>query len=84
MNYDLQWHPTVQKFLRKLPRDIAQRIVSKAKELQEEPFRYLDHFAGEDCYKFRVGDYRFLVDVDQTKMLVFIRFGGHRKNVYKN
>ena len=83
MSYSLEWHPNVRKFLRKLPKDESERIVLKAKELENEPFHYLEHYEGSDYYKFRVGDYRLLVDVDHQKKVIFIRVIGHRKNIYK-
>ena len=82
MSYFIDWHPNVRKFLQKLPKEISARIVLKARDLREEPFRYLEHYEG-DYYKFRVGDYRALVDIDQQKKIVRIRYLDHRKKIYK-
>jgi len=84
MSYSVDWHPNVRKFLRKLPRDLSKRIVYKVKEIRSDPFHYLEHFEGKDYYKFRVGDYRLLIDVDIKNKILFVRVLGHRKNVYKN
>ena len=82
MSYSLDWHPNVRKFLQKLPKEIAERIVLKARDLKEEPFRYLEHYEG-DYYKLRIGDYRALIDVDPYKKIVLIRYLDHRKKIYK-
>lgn len=82
MSYFIDWHPNVRKLLRKLPKELSARIVLKARDLREEPFRYLEHYEG-DYYKFRVGDYRALVDVDQQNKRVLIRYLDHRKRIYK-
>ncbi len=51
--------------------------------MKEEPFRFLEHFEGEDHYKFRVGDYRALVDVDFKNKILIVRALDHRKKIYK-
>ncbi len=81
--FSVRWHPKVRKFLRKLPKGTAARIVLKSRDLMDNPFHYLEHFEGEGCYKFRVGDYQMLVDVDNDKKELFVRVIGHRKNIYK-
>ena len=62
--------------------------LNKDKERQrverENPLDYLTPLKGDwvPFYKFRVGDYRLIIDVENlTLTLVFICVG-HRKNVY--
>ena len=84
MSYSIEWHQKVRKFLRKLPKDIAARIVLKIREIKEESFHYLDHIVDKDYYKLRVGDYRVLIDIDFERKIIFVRVIDHRKNIYKN
>ena len=83
MSYSVEWHPKVRKFLHKLPKDISERIVLKVKELQEDPFRYLEHYEGKNYYKLRVGDYRMLIDIDFNNKVLFIRVIDHRSRIYE-
>lgn len=83
MTFDIGWQPSARKFLRKLPFDIAKRIVKKLKQLEENPFRYLEHYEG-DGYKFRTGDYRALIDVDTENRILVIRVLDKRGRIYKN
>ena len=83
MNYSAEWHPKARKFLRKLPADVSQRIIIKIREVQENPFRYLEHYEGADHYKLRIGDYRLLVDVDIKNKVLLVQVIGHRGNIYK-
>ena len=83
MSYSVEWHPKVRKFLRKLPEDIAERIVLKVKEVQEDPFHYLEHYEGKDYYKLRVGDYRMLIDVDFKNKVLFVQVIDHRSRIYE-
>ena len=82
MSYSVEWHPKVRKFLLKLPKEVSQRIILKVNEAQEDPFRYLEHYEGNDYYKLRIGDYRLLVDVDFQNRILFVQVIGHRRNVY--
>ena len=71
-----------QKVLKKLSNDISARIVLKVKEVQEDPFRYLEHYEGKDYYKLRVGDYRLLTDVDFKNKVLLVQVIGHRGRIY--
>lgn len=83
MNYEIKLHPKVHKFLIKLEKEHSERIRQRLKLLKKDPFRYLEHYEGENCYKFRAGNYRALVDVEQTRKIVFIRVLDHRSKIYK-
>ncbi|MDO8661087.1 MAG: type II toxin-antitoxin system RelE/ParE family toxin [Candidatus Woesearchaeota archaeon] len=70
------------KFLRKQDKHIQERIKTALQKLVE-PFDVVEHFEGEDYYKFRIGDYRALVDVDIHKRVVWIRVLDIRSRIYK-
>nr|MBI4156560.1 type II toxin-antitoxin system RelE/ParE family toxin [Candidatus Woesearchaeota archaeon] len=81
--YEVKLHPNVVRFLKKCETQLKERIKSKLEQVKEDPFRYLEHYEGQDFYKLRIGDYRALVDVDQKREILFIRHLDHRKNIYK-
>lgn len=70
-----------------LPTDIRRRILEKLKfySLQENPLKFADklkdHKFGE--YRFRIGDYRILFDINTKDQVIIILKVGHRKDVYK-
>jgi len=74
----------VQDFLYKLDKSISERIKKRLLLLKcENPFHYLEHYERENCYKFRIGDYRALVDVDISRKIIFIRVLDSRGRIYK-
>ncbi len=81
MSYEIKLDQKVDKFLDKLPKDIALRIINKFKQLRENPFRYLKHFEGKNIYKLRIGDYRALIDIE--KMVLRVRILDKRGRIYK-
>ena len=50
--------------------------------LLSERARDLSKLTGENTYKFRVGDYRVIVDWDQGADTVYVLTLGHRRNIY--
>ncbi|MBS3159919.1 type II toxin-antitoxin system RelE/ParE family toxin [Candidatus Woesearchaeota archaeon] len=83
MTYKIKLHPEVHKFIEKLDQNIAERIRKRLKLLENEPFRYLEHYESQTFFKFRIGEYRALIDVDTMRFTIFIRVLDHRSKIYK-
>ncbi len=82
MVYEVIWHPKAAKYVERLPKDIAKRILKKLDEVAENPFVYLEHFEGEG-YKLRIGDYRALIDADLQEKILRIRVFDKRGRIYE-
>ncbi len=73
-----------QFFLKKSDPQLAERLRKGLHKLKcENPFHYLEHFEGKDYYKFRIGDYRALIDVEFGRKLLKIQILDHRSVIYK-
>ena len=83
MAYEVVWHPKALKELRKLPRDVALRLIGKARELREYPAKGSRPLTGSRFRSLRAGEYRAIIDVDHEDRTVNILLIGHRKHVYK-
>jgi len=83
MTFVVRWSKQAERFLAKLPREIAQRIINKVNSIKNNPYHFLEHYEGADFYKLRIGAYRLLVDVDVTGNVISVRVLGHRRNVYQ-
>ncbi|MBI4144332.1 type II toxin-antitoxin system RelE/ParE family toxin [Candidatus Woesearchaeota archaeon] len=81
MTYEIIWHPVAAKNLESLPHHDATRVLKKFDELSENPFRFLEHFEGGG-YKFRVGNYRAIIDVDFERKLLKVRVFDKRERIY--
>lgn len=82
MSYKIIWHPKSAKYVEKLPLHIAKRILEKFEELSTDPFRFIEHFEGDE-YKFRIGEYRALLDIDFKNKIVKVRVFDKRGRVYE-
>ncbi len=76
--------PDVQNFLDKQDRQIVSRLRKGLEKLKtDNPFHYLEHFESQDYYKYRIGDYRALIDIDFQNKTLKIQVLDHRSVIYK-
>lgn len=73
------------KDFKKLERQIQVKIDEKIKfySLQENPLRFAEKLKNAKIgeYRFRIGDYRAIFDVENNKIIILKV--GHRKDIYK-
>lgn len=87
MAYLLIISPEAERQLRRLDRQIARRLVDKLGLLaaNAEDARHLalsGSFAG--LYRYRVGDYRAIYELDHQTGRLVVKEVGHRRDVYKS
>ena len=74
MKWTVYTSTSVDRFLRKLDPQLADRIVAKMETLYDGPFPfgYKKLAGGSNAYRIRVGDYRILYEVDQRSSTIRI------------
>lgn len=73
----------IRKFLHKLPLSESKRIVDKLESILDDPRRTAERCEGYPWYHQRVGDYRAIIDIDDTESILEVLKIGPRKNIYK-
>ena len=63
MTWTAIWSKTAKTCLNKLPREDQSRILLKVRDVEKEPFAYLEKIAGTRLFRFRAGSYRIMVSV---------------------
>lgn len=81
--YSIIFEKTALDFLNKLDVNLKNRIWNKLQQCKENPFHFLEHLEEIEGYKLRVGDYRLIIDVDQSQKIIKVIKIGHRKNIYE-
>mgnify|MGYP001600322242 FL=1 len=72
--WEVYLSPIVSKFLRKTNQNIRIRLEKSLKKLNcENPFQYLEHFESKDYYKYRIGEYRALIDLDFENKIIKVQ-----------
>ncbi|HWC91176.1 MAG TPA: type II toxin-antitoxin system RelE/ParE family toxin [Pirellulales bacterium] len=82
--YAVEFLPSADKALGRLPLATQRRIVRAAELLADDPrpAGALKLTAGENVWRIRVGDYRVLYEIHDKRLLVLVIRIGHRKDIY--
>ena len=84
--YNIELANLAKKFLKKCERDMRNRLMSKLKELANNPFpQDSKRIIGrkERTFRIRVGAYRILYMVFQERSLIFVVDVDKRSRVYQ-
>jgi len=76
---DIQYNKQAKKYLAKLPRNTAKRIIDAINQLPDGDV--VEMSGGNNAYRLRVGGFRILFDMNT---IVYIRRVAPRGQVYKN
>ncbi|MFL5994289.1 MAG: type II toxin-antitoxin system RelE family toxin [Streptomyces sp.] len=81
--YRAVFRAEAQAELRKVPRDMALRILAKLTELESDPtgFNTTALVSQPDRRRLRVGDYRVIYTIDNGELVVWVVHVGHRSTV---
>lgn len=84
MPYQLTIDARVRKQLPKLPKHIQNRFQKEVDQISDNPYngKPLKYILKEH-YSWRVGDYRIIYKINEDEESVFIKFIGHRKDIYE-
>ena len=81
--YELVYSQSALKTLEKLEKKDKERIIVALERLRIRPESCdIKKLIGIHGFRFRVGDYRIIFDMDKNKLLILILKIGHRKNIY--
>lgn len=89
MSYQVTIEKTALKDLKKLDKQAAVRILKFLHErvaVLDDPRAIGEALTGSrlgDLWKYRVGDYRLICDIQDGKLIVLVLRVGHRREVYK-
>ncbi|MET9348802.1 type II toxin-antitoxin system RelE family toxin [Streptomyces termitum] len=83
--YRTVFRPKAQAGLRKIPRDMALRILAKLTELETDPlgFSTTALVSQPERRRLRVGDHRVVYTIDNGELAVWAVHVGHRSTVHE-
>ncbi|HPD75608.1 MAG TPA: type II toxin-antitoxin system RelE/ParE family toxin [Methanoregulaceae archaeon] len=84
-SYSLNIKKSVEKDLRKIPKDFLPAIFEQIEQLAVDPLPHGSHklASAENLYRIRVGDYRVIYQVLQDPREVTVIFIRHRSSAYR-
>ena len=84
IKYQIEFKPTAQQSLEKLPKKIQKRIQGVITVLESNPLPpKAEKLTGRDAYRIRVSDYRIIYSIENNVLLVLVVSVGHRREVYR-
>ena len=81
--YEILFTDKAYRQLKKLDEDTQDRIFTALDRIKIRPESYVRKLVGDPGYRFHVGDYRLILDIDKGKLIVLVLKIGHRKKIYK-
>lgn len=83
--YNIEIAPAAERAIKRLPGDTQKRIIRAIVKLDVNPrpsgVRKLQ--GANDLYRYRVGDYRIVYQIQDEKLVVLVVRVAHRREVYR-
>jgi mRNA interferase RelE/StbE len=83
MTWQVIWSEKSLRQLERIDKKNTQKIYDAVLDCIEEPFRMVLRLTDSSFYRLRVGNYRVILDLQQSKMIIFVVETDHRKKIYK-
>jgi len=83
MDWEVIWSEKSVKQLEKMNKKYAQKIYDTVLDITKNPFSAVTRLRNSNFYRLRVGNYRVIMDLQQSNMIIFVVETDHRGQVYK-
>ena len=83
MTWEIIWSEKSVKQLKKMDVKNAQKIFDAVLDCIINPFQNVTRLTNSSFYRLRVGDYRVILDLQQSKMIIFVVETDHNGQIYK-
>lgn len=82
--YELELLASAQRELSELDGAVRKRVAARIDGLQENPRPIgATKLVGSTYWRVRVGDYRVVYSIEDTKLVVIVVRVGHRREIYR-
>lgn len=86
MTYAVEWSKRSEKQLARLDQQVARTLVRFMYErahLSQDPRGIGKQLKDSEFWRYRVGDYRILCEIQDQRLIVLVVELGHRREVYR-
>jgi len=83
MIWEVIWSEKSVKQLERIDKKNAKKIYDSVLDCIEDPFRAVIRLTNSPFYRLRVVNYRVILDLQQSKMIIFVVETNNRSKIYK-
>lgn len=83
MTYSILFADIAKRQLEKLDKSVQRRILESLERIRIRPYDFVKKLSGYPYFRFRVGDYRLILDIKNKELIIIVIEIGHRKGIYK-
>jgi mRNA interferase RelE/StbE len=83
MIWEVIWSEKSVKQLERIDKKNAQKIYDSVLDCVEDPFKTVIRLTNSPFYRIRVGNYRVILDLQQSRMIIFVVETDHGGKIYK-
>ena len=84
--YKVKYHKNVVKFLEKIPKNYAKKIIEIFEELKKDPFEHnfdIKPLKGfKNIFRLRVSKYRIIYEINENELYIYVIKADKRGDVY--
>ena len=86
LRYTIEVQQSAEKVLRRLPRDLKERIIAAIFNLETNPRPYgaISLKGHYNAWRIRVGDWRVIYTIEDEQLIVLVIKIGQRGDVYRD
>jgi len=77
MSYEITFTDTSRRQFRKLEKDVQERMIKALERIRIRPESYVKKLVGDPGYRLRVGDYRVILDIQKSELIILVIKIGH-------
>ncbi|WP_052725800.1 type II toxin-antitoxin system RelE family toxin [Methanosarcina barkeri] len=84
--YTVQYTSRAIKDINKLPPEVRKRIFDAIHGIKEEPYSHVKKLKtspDSPIYSLRVGEYRVLLNITRSQLIIFVIGAGNRSTIYR-
>jgi mRNA interferase RelE/StbE len=82
--YKVEFSIAAEKQFDKLDNSVQERIISVLERCRIRPYPHVKKLVNNQYFRLRAGDYRVIMDIKETELLILVIEVGHRKSIYKD
>lgn len=84
--FQVEWATDVKKDLQALDKNNQKRILAAVELLRvnPRPAKMKKLVSPDPKYRVRVGDYRIIYQIEDSKLIILVLRIGHRRDIYRN